>query len=83
MSMVVAASLRPTVRYTSRPLGLGTTAYVLEDPTGPAPGGSRIELGEPAKLGALYARYPLLTLIGLLGLGWAGGYFTWLWLGRR
>jgi hypothetical protein len=72
--------------------GLGTTYtrrrlagvnYALADTTAGEDVPATVELGRPYGLATLYAAYPLATLIGLLATGWAGGYFTWLFFGRR
>lgn len=88
MSMVVASALPTHPRRPRVLAGLRGAAYIrTADPDGlytDAP--TELNLGRPYELGAFYARYPGATLFGmfvLFGLGWAGGYATWLWLGRR
>lgn len=94
MSMIVASALpthprRPRVLAGLYPdVPSGEAVLLLSNTATVAPDGTTTrrdygQVGRPVGLGILYAQYPLLTLFGLLGVGWAGGYFTWLWLGRR
>ena len=84
--MVIASSLPARTRRPRVIAGLGGATYgrTGADPEGLyADAPAELNLGKPYALGALYARYPWATLLGLLGLGWAGGYVTWLFIGRR